>query len=173
MSPTRIGRHLSGGPEPEDEGRRRAAESVREAFARWASGVTLLAVRDGGRVHALTVSAFIPLSFEPPLVLASLGPNASAAPFLDPGAAFGVSILTHEQRGLASRYADTFPVGPLPFTQDGVPLVPGALATFSCTVEEVLRRGDHDLVVGRVAEATAGGESSALVYFRRAYHRVV
>ncbi len=172
MSPQRIGRHLSGGPEPEDARRRTAEEALREAFSRWSSGVTLLAVREGSRVHALTVSAFLPLSLQPPRVLASLGPNASAAPFLDPGTVFGVSILTHDQRGLASRYADTFPAGPAPFTDDDAPVVPGALATFTCTVEEVLRRGDHDLVVGRVDEARVGAESGALVYFQRSYHRV-
>lgn len=173
MSPKRIGRHVGGGPEPEEERERRERdEALKDALARWASGVSIVAVREAGRVHALTVSAFIPVTLDPPSVLISLGPNAAVLPFLDPGVTFVISFLTDEQRGLASRFADTFPVGSSPFADEGAPAVEGCLAALECHVDEMLPRGDHTLVIGEVKAAQTGPEESALAYFRREYHSV-
>lgn len=169
----RFGRHVSGGAQPEDE---RAAEQRREALrdtlACWPTGVGILAVREGDAVHALTVGSFIPVSLEPPLVLASLGPNAAARPYLQPGTRFVMSILDSEHRGIASRFADTFPVGPAPFPAAGDPRVEGCIASLVCTVDEMIERGDHALVIGRVIEATPGDSDSALAYFQRGYHAI-
>lgn len=173
MARKRIGRHLEGGSVPDDErASREAGDAVREVFARWVTGVTIMAVREDTRVHALTVSAFMPLSVDPPLVLASLGPNASVLPFLDPGTPFAISVLDAEQRGLASRFADVFPAGPSPFAADGPPIVNGCLAALVCTVEEIRVAGDHHLVIGRVAGTHRGSDGPALAFFRRAYHPV-
>ena len=174
MSPKRVGRHVGGGPEPEDERERRERdEALKEALSHWAGGVSIVAVRDDDRVHALTVSAFIPVSLEPPTVLVSLGPNAAVLPFLDPGTPFAISLLAADQKGLASRYADTFPVGASPFPETGPPVVDGALASLQCEVDEMLRRGDHTLVLGRMTRAATGDEEKkALTYFRREYHSI-
>jgi flavin reductase (NADH) len=173
MSRRRVGRHLSGGREPDGERERRErADQLREALSFWASGVTLLALREGPTVHALTASAVMPVSIEPPLVAVGLGGNAAILPFLDPGTPFAISILTADQKPLASRYSDSFPVGPSPFPPDGAPVVDGALAGLVCRVEELLERGDHTLVLGRVTEARTGEPDAALVYYRRDYHRL-
>lgn len=172
MTPDRVGRHVSGGREPEQERvARQRADALRDALSLWGSGVTILAVREGssGPVHALTASAFLPLSVDPPLVLASLGPNASALPYLERGGEYVISILGEEQRGIASRYADTFPVGPSPFEETGSPRVVGSIASLVCEVEEMLVRGDHTLVVGRVTDPRSTDAESALAYFRRDY----
>lgn len=168
----RVGTHISGGNEPEEERRERDRKAAfREAWSHWATGVTILAVREGGtgRVHALTVSAFMPVSMEPPLVLSGLGSNASALPYLEPGARYAISILGGDQRGLASRFADTFPVGPSPFTTEGEPRVRDSIASLVCEVDEMLERGDHTLVLGKVVEAGSREVESALAYFRREY----
>ncbi len=173
MAPRRVGRHIGGGPEPEEEReRRRRDEALKDALSHWASGVSIVAVREGSRVHALTVSAFIPVSLDPPSVLVSLGPNAAALPFLELDGTFAISMLAADQRGLASRFADTFPVGPSPFPEDGAPIADGALAALVCEVDEMLQRGDHTLVIGRVVAAESGPEAAALTYFRRDYHSV-
>jgi flavin reductase (DIM6/NTAB) family NADH-FMN oxidoreductase RutF len=173
MTRKRIGRHLEGGMVPEEE---RAARSERDALlevlARWATGVALMAVREGARVHALTVTAFMPVSVDPPLVVVGLGPNASALPYLETGVRFTISLLAAGQQSVASRFADTFPVGPSPFPDDGAPVVPDAVAGLTCAVLEVRPAGDHHLVMGRVEDFLAGSDDPALAYYRRAYHTV-
>lgn len=148
------------------------SDALRDALAGWPAGVTIVAVRAEGRVHALTVSAFMPVSLKPPLILVSLGPNAAAAPYLDPGIEFGVSLLAGDQQSLASRFADTFPVGASPFAGEGVPLVADALAGLVCEVEEVLIRADHRLVMGAVRDVRPGRDAAALAWRHREY-RVV
>lgn len=180
MTRERIGKHVGGGNEPEAErAERERKEAYREALSYWPSGVSVVAVREGagaggneGAVHALTVSAFIPVSMDPPLVLTSLGGNASALPYLDVGSVYVISILGDDQAGLASRYADTFPVGPSPFPPEGPPFVRGSIASLVCRVDEMLVRGDHTLVIGEVVEASARAADRALAYFRRRYHPV-
>lgn len=172
MTPRRVGRHISGGNEPDEERWERERKAAfREALSYWATGVTIVAVREGGAgaVHALTVSAFMPVSMDPPLVMCGLGSNASALPYLEPGARYAISLLGGDQRGLASRYADTLPVGPRPFADEGPPRVRGSMASLICEVDEMLVRGDHTLVIGKVIEAESRDADSALGYFRREY----
>lgn len=171
----RRGRHVRGGDEPEAERvQRERQDTLREAFSRWASGVAILAVREepAGTVHALTVSGFVPVSLEPPLVLASLGANASALPYLEGGGRFVISLLGPDQQALATRFADTYPVGPSPFDEDGPPVVRDSAASLVCEVDELLERGDHTLVIGRVVDASFTDAESALAYFRRQYHTI-
>ena len=172
MTPRRIGRHIGGGPGGGPPRERDTSEALREALAGWPAGVTLVAVRADGRVHALTVSAFLPVSLDPPIVLVSLGPNASAAAYLDPGVELGISLLSGVQKGIATRFADTFPVGPSPFPPEGAPGVADALAGLVCEVEEVLHRADRALVLAKVKEVREGPSGPALVWRNRDYRIV-
>lgn len=146
-------------------------EAFVAALARWASGVTVVAVRDADRVYATTATAFASVSLEPPLVLVSLGPGAQVLPFLERGTAFGVSILAGDQRRHAAMFADAFPVGPPAFPDEGPPLLPRALAGLVCRVRDVHPAGDHRLMLALV-EGTVlreGGEGQPLLYWERGY----
>lgn len=149
-----------------------SSQDFREALARWASGVTVIACRHDHRVVATTVSAFMSLSLEPPLVLVGLGANATVLPFLQPGADFGISILAGDQKRIASIFADPFPVGPSPFPPAGPAIVEDALAGLACTVRETRTAGDHTLVIAVVGQLTAVRDAAPLVRFRRRYHRL-
>lgn len=143
----------------------------REAMARWASGVTIIAARHEGRVVATTVSAFFSLSLEPPFVLAALGPNATVLPFLQPAAPVGISVLAESQRRLATAFADPFPVGENPFDDDVAPVVPDALVRLRCTVHERMPSFDHTLITAAVGDVHFG-EAAPLIRFRRRYHAI-
>lgn len=157
----------AGPAEPGDQ----ADAALREAFAAWASGVTLVAVRDDAGVHALTVSAFLPLSLRPPLVAVALSGDAPVLTALLDAGRFTVNVLAASQRALATRFADRFPVGPAPFEPEGDPVLEGAAAAFVCSLESHDQAGDHSLVIGRVERAVVGEETAALAYHRREYRR--
>lgn len=153
-----------------ESGRDPLSESFREAMSRWASGVTVVSVRDpdDGRVYATTATSFASVSADPPRVVVSFGPGAQVLPFLTEGSPFVVNVLAGNQQRLASLYADSFPVGPSPFPDTGEPVVGGALATLVCTAERIVDVGGSRLVLGRVEEAAAG-EGEPLLYHRRGY----
>lgn len=147
--------------------------TFKEALSHWASTVTVVAARDGTDVHATTVTSFFSVSLEPPLIAVSLGPNAQVLPWLDEGARFVVNLLAEGQHGLASRFADPYPVGPSPFPESGDPVVEGSLAALVCTVREVrATEGRARLVLGRVESVTSGGGRGPLLYYRRGYRGV-
>lgn len=141
----------------------------KDALAHWAAGVSIVAFRDEQRVVATTVSAFMSLSVEPPLVLLALAPNATVRPYLAAGAPFGVSILPASQRRLATVFADPLPVGPDPFTAEGAPLIEGALVQLSCTVTEVRPGGSHAVVIAAVHAARVRPGDGPLIRYDRRY----
>lgn len=142
----------------------------REALSHWASTVTIVAVRDGSDVHATTVTSFMPLSADPPLVAVGLGAGAQVLPWMDVGARFAVSILTERHRRVASILTDSFPVGPSPFPGDGEPVVEGAVVGLLCSVRDVHPvDGGIRLVIGLVEEVREGGGDRPLLYHRRGY----
>lgn len=141
-------------------------------MSRWASGVTVVAVRHDRRVYATTVSSFASVSADPPLVVVSLGASAQVLPFLKKGARFTVSVLGESQRRLATVFADPYPVGPSPFPEKGPPVLERALASLVCSVRTVAPLEASALVVGLVVKARLGAEEGPLLYWRRGYRGV-
>lgn len=146
-----------------------AADALRDALARWASGVAVVAVRDETHVYAITATAFAPVSLAPPLVLVCVGPNASVWPFLDVGASFAVSFLAAGQRRVASMVADGGPLLRSLFPPSGDPVVEGTVAALACTVSATHPGGDHRIVLGAVERVLVGSDSPPLAYFDREY----
>lgn len=161
-------------PEP-DRSTGAESERFREALSRWASTVTLVAVRDADTdlVHATTVTSFAPVAADPPQVFVALGPGAQVLPFLEVGGAVGVSLLDESQAKWATIFADAFPVEPAPWKGPGAPLLAGAVVALACTVRQVHgMEGGASLVACRVEEVTLGEGDRPLLYWRRGYGRI-
>jgi flavin reductase ActVB len=121
----------------------------------------------------LTVSSFVTLSFEPPLVMFAIQHNADSYPALVSSKVFGVSLLSAVQADLAQRFASkgAAKIANTAFDQGvtlRVPLIPGALAQVECLTQQIVLSGDHAIIMGLVENArTSGGEP--LLYFSRRY----
>jgi flavin reductase (DIM6/NTAB) family NADH-FMN oxidoreductase RutF len=136
-----------------------ATSQLAEALSAFASGVTLVTVRDGRDDIGTTVSAFCPLSLAPPLVLVSLIADSYPAEVLSRVDGFSVTILAATQRALAGRFAAAGRPGAR-LLLDGVPhfrgnqsaaLIPeGGLAALECAASQRLPAGDHLLVIAQV-----------------------
>lgn len=124
-------------------------------------------------IVGLTISSFVTLSFDPPLVMYAIQRHtASYAPMVT-CKSFGVSLLNATQSDIARHFAKprrergtqmAFDTG-----QDvRVPLIPSALAQIECVTHEVFMSGDHAIVVGLV-EAARTYEGEPLLYFGRQY----
>jgi flavin reductase (NADH) len=146
-------------------------DRFRQALACWASGVAVVAVREEGRVLATTVTAFLSVSLEPPLVLVSLGPTAQVLPFLVPDRSFAISVLAEHQGRIASVFADAYPAGAPSFPRRGDPWVEGASVRLGCRVHRVDPAADHHLVLALVETAVFDG-AGPLIRYRRAYRRL-
>ena len=152
------------------------------ALAGYASGVTLVTIADGRDDIGLTVTAFCPVSLDPPLVLVSLRAESYPAEVLSRGdgpGAFAITLLAAGQRALAGRFAAAGRPGAR-LLLDGVPafrgamsaaLIPdGGMTALDCQTENLVQAGDHLLVIGRVLDIPYASDSAApLVRFRGGY----
>ena len=83
-----------------------AGEQFRDAMRHFPAGVTVVTVRSGEEVHGLTVSSFVSVSPEPPLIAVVIDHRHTAYPLLErEGASFVVNILGQEQVELSNRFA--------------------------------------------------------------------
>lgn len=155
--------------EPGAEDRVRPAD-LREAAAFWATGVAVLAAADGDDVEAITLTAFSPLSADPPLVLACVGNDAAVLYVIEAVGRFTVSLLAEGDRRAASGFAQRLQAEPGRFAPGADPVLRAALVSFVCTVHETHAGGDHRIVVGWVERIVMGdGDPDPLLYFRREY----
>ena len=159
------------------------AEGWDAARAAWAGAVTLLTVADGRDDIGATISAFCPVSAEPPLVLVSLMSGSYPAELFsrpdEPVTRFAVTLLAAGQRVLAGRFAAAGRPGarlmlddvPHRRGRDSGALIPeSGLAAVECAAERLVTAGDHLLVIATVTGVpylTAAGEP--LVRFRGRY----
>jgi flavin reductase (DIM6/NTAB) family NADH-FMN oxidoreductase RutF len=153
--------------------------SIGAALSAWPGAVTLLTVTDGRDDIGTTVSAFCPVSADPPLVLASLIAGAYPAEVLSRLSLFSVTVLAAGQRMLAGRFAAAGRPGAR-LLLDGVAhrrgdqsgaLIPdGGLAAFECEVTERVPAGDHLLLIARVLAVPYVAETGdPLIRFRGGY----
>jgi flavin reductase (DIM6/NTAB) family NADH-FMN oxidoreductase RutF len=150
-------------------------QAFRDALATVAMPVTVVTTIDQGTPHGTTVSAFSSLSVEPPMVLVSLDSTSQLLRLLRRTKRFGVNVLTRDQLRLAQRFAtkgdDKFAGVPWSL-DDGLPRLRGATAWTSCSVQRLVRGGDHVVVFGLVV-AAAHEPSAPLVYHARQFGTAV
>jgi flavin reductase (DIM6/NTAB) family NADH-FMN oxidoreductase RutF len=153
--------------------------NLEAALAAWAGAVTLVTIADGRDDIGTTVSAFCPVSSDPPLVLVSLIADSYPAEVLGRLDAFAVTLLAAGQRVLAGRFAasgrpgarlllENVPHRRGPLSGALVPL--DGLAAFECSVSSRVHAGDHVLVVATVTSMLYVAESGEpLIRFRGRY----
>jgi flavin reductase (DIM6/NTAB) family NADH-FMN oxidoreductase RutF len=157
----------------------RSGPAIADVLTAFASGVTLVTVADGRDDVGTTVSAFCPVSGEPPLVLISLITGSYPAELLGRLDRFAVTVLAADQRALAGRFAASGRPGAR-LLLDGVPhqrgkhsgaLIPdGGLAAMECEAAQRVEAGDHLLVIARVLDVPYLAENGdPLIRFRSKY----
>jgi flavin reductase (DIM6/NTAB) family NADH-FMN oxidoreductase RutF len=152
-----------------------------DALSAWPGAVTLVTIADGRDDIGTTVSAFCPVSTEPPLVLVSLVAVSYPAEVLGRTDAFAITLLTASQRALAGRFAAAgrpaarVLLENVPHTRgeaSGALIPEGGLAAFECGVTTRVPAGDHVLLVASVIRVPYVAESGEpLIRFRGGYLR--
>jgi flavin reductase (DIM6/NTAB) family NADH-FMN oxidoreductase RutF len=145
----------------------------RELLGRFATGVTILTVKDaGGRPVGMTASSLASVSLEPPLVSVCVDHTAELHDLIVASPEFVVNVLESTQEGLSRRFADRhedrfdgvgYHLGP-----EGRIRLDGALAHIECERYATCPAGDHTIIIGRVV----GGDTHdghPLLYYRGGY----
>ena len=150
--------------------------SFRRATGQFAGGIVVVTTSAD---HAMTVSAFMSVSLEPPLVLFCAEKSARFHDAVLAAGTWAVSILAEDAektaRWLATGGRPLDGVAHHPGQVTGAPLLDGALVTLECRTAAVYDGGDHSIIVGQVAAVTgAQGPPSRgpLMHYAGSYRRL-
>jgi flavin reductase (DIM6/NTAB) family NADH-FMN oxidoreductase RutF len=150
--------------------------SFLQATSQLADGIIVVTTSAG---HAMTVSAFMSVSLEPPLVLFCAEKIARFHDAVLAAGSWAVSILAEDAektaRWLATGGRPLDGVAHHPGQVTGAPLLDGALATLECQTAAVYDGGDHSIIVGQVVgvSGTEGSPSRGpLMHYAGSYRRL-
>jgi flavin reductase (DIM6/NTAB) family NADH-FMN oxidoreductase RutF len=153
--------------------------SYRNLVGRFATGVTVVTVNDGGTCRAMTANSFTSVSLDPLLVLICVTRDASMHNPIHEAGSFAVNILAAHQRPVAELFARrgelAEPMGGVPFRlgATGTPLIEGTLGWFECEVWREYDGGDHTIFVGRVVDMDfSDPEGDPLLFYGGRYREV-
>ena len=150
--------------------------TFRRTMSSFASGVTVVTTQHEGRPYGLTISAFLSLSLQPPLILICVDSKTQMSSMLAQTGIFAVNVLSERQqwlsRGFSTRSVERYEhfchaeyfAGPT-----GAPILVGCAAYIDCRLQTTYDGGDHTIFIGEV-QALDYYDVSPLLYFRGNYH---
>jgi flavin reductase (DIM6/NTAB) family NADH-FMN oxidoreductase RutF len=131
----------------------------REVMAGVCSPVAVVTTMADGIPHGTTVSAFMSLSMEPPMVLVSLNRDSDLLAMIRKSGYFGLNVLSSGQAALAARFARKGGAGKFSGLrwdpEAGVPHLPGVGGFLVSDVTAYIEGGDHIILLGLVRAAHA------------------
>lgn len=141
---------------------------LRDACGQFGTGVNVITTHHDGHDHGMTANAFMSISLDPPLIAVSIAGKARMLAKIQNCRRFAVSVLAAGMEDLAWHFAGK----PRPHVRDcferldGLPVIPGAVATFVTDVADEILAGDHTIFVGRVRELQHDPYRKPLLFFR-------
>jgi flavin reductase (DIM6/NTAB) family NADH-FMN oxidoreductase RutF len=135
--------------------------AFRHALGAFATGVTVITTGTTDGPLGITVNSFTSVSMEPPLVLWCPATWSRRYHAFAAARFFAIHVLGADQKDIADGFSrDGVAFSDLEWRADpeGVPLIEGVLARFTCETWAIHQAGDHAIIVGRVTEvARAAG----------------
>ena len=142
----------------------------RNALRQYPSGVTVVTAKNNdSSVFGVTVSAFMSVSLEPPLIVIGIDKKGGMHELLMSNDEFGVSLLKNTQAHISDAFAHRVPMPADPYEYlNDFPVVAGAAAQIVCRMWQRIDAGDHTLFIGELT-ATAVDPEWPLLYYNRDY----
>jgi 3-hydroxy-9,10-secoandrosta-1,3,5(10)-triene-9,17-dione monooxygenase reductase component len=154
--------------------------TIKRSLGQMMKGVQVVGAHHDGVTRAYCSHWVCQVSFEEPIVMASVSPKHDTHPLMVASGEFAVSILAGDQvdigqyfsypgrrfRHIAEEYLETIP-------GTNLPVVPNCVAWLRCSAFDVISMFDHDLFFARVVEVGAGRlKEPPLLYSSRLGWRV-
>ncbi|WP_409483648.1 flavin reductase family protein [Arsenicicoccus dermatophilus] len=153
-------------------------DTFRRAMGRFATGVAVLTTHADGVDHAMTANSLTSVSLEPLLLLCSVQVDARFHDAVVQAGVWGASVLPASSRPHAAWFATRGrPVhGQLDRvphhrrSETGVVLLDDVLVAVECRTTQVVRAGDHSVIIGEVVGLEVPDHTGeALTYYRGAF----
>ena len=144
-------------------------DELRHVAGAFPTGVTIVTTEyTNGDVHGMTASSFLSVSLDPPLVSFCIKEDALLFPLLKIGKVVGISILSDAQQHVSEQFAgfnkDDIKI-PMTKTNTGASVIVDALAYYATEIHDIVKTGDHYLVLFEVRELKRATTGNPLVYW--------
>ena len=152
-------------------------DAYKSAMRGLVGACSLITVGQGEVANGLVVTTGISLSAEPPMILACINRASSCWPLLGREGVFGWQALGANHQPVAERFSGKGGLqGPARYAgadwvtmASGVRLLVDAPLAFDCTVDDMIDRGTHSILIGRVMQIRTEANSGALLYWDGQY----
>jgi len=147
------------------------------AMRHFVGSVSVITVGQGDDLSGLVVTSAISLSADPPLVLVCVNRTSSSWPLLGRYGFFGVNALAAHHQPVAERFsgfggvkgAARYEGADWVSAETGAQLLADAPVALDCTVEEMIDRATHSIVIGRVRAIRSNDPQAGLIYWHGGY----
>ena len=148
----------------------------RQALGRLAAGTSIVTTFDQeGQKLGLTATAVTALSLDPPLVLVCVDHRAKVLEHLRRSEHLAINVLSEGQHEVSAHFArrgqNRFDGVDWYAGHEGVPLIPGVLASLECRMHRLVDAGDHAILIAEVL-GVKHRDGRPLVYYGSGYHKL-
>ena len=142
--------------------------TFRDACGVFATGVNIITTHCDGHDHGMTANAFMSISLDPPLIAISIAEKARMLEKIQKSGRFALSVLASGMDAVAWHFAGkpNADLHDLFDTLDDLPVIRGAIVTFSAIVHDEILAGDHTIFVGHVQSLAGSGGDEPLLFFK-------
>lgn len=148
---------------------------LKGAMRRLASGVAIVTALGDGAPVGMAATSITSLTMEPPAVLVCVNRTASIHAHLSAGCPISINLLSRDQKDVSAAFGGAvarelrFGVGAWTNDGHGLPILTGAQASLSCTVDQLIPYGTHSIVIARVEAVRLSDTVAPLIFQDGAY----
>ncbi len=140
-------------------------------------GLYILGLRDGDKFHGMVGSWLSQCSFEPPLLMLGIKQGSYSHKMLEHNAFFAINFPAKNHKDLVQKFFKPYEVkdgkfGDVPFHlgKNGVPVLDDAIGHLECKILQIVKGGDHDVVIAEIVESELKEDSENLVMKDTGWH---
>ncbi|RDJ04845.1 flavin reductase family protein [Rhizobium grahamii] len=152
-------------------------DTFRAAMQHLPGNVAVVTVGTGSERSGLVVTSAVSLAADPPLVMVCVNRSSSSWPLFHRFGHFGVNSLAAHQQDIAERFSgrhgckgsERYVNAEWTTLSTGAPLLVDATVSLDCTLEEMIDRATHSIIIGRVNAIRVNEDQGALIYWHGGY----
>lgn len=132
------------------------SDDFKQAMRRLATTIAIITAGTGEKWTGMAATAVMSITADPPTLLVAVNRTASLSPVLQAEHCFCVNLLAERHRDLvgvfsgAKKGAARFEDGGWIASEEGLPVLPDAVASLFCTTQMTVGVATHTLFIGQV-----------------------
>lgn len=153
------------------------AADFRAAMRLMVGNVSVITAGIGDDRSGLVVISVVSLSAEPPKVIACVNRSSSTWSVIERHGHFAVNSLGPQHQKVAERFSgfggikgnERYDGADWVTLKTGASILSDAVAAFDCSLDEMIDRGSHSIIIGSVEAVRTQDADQALLYWRGGY----